>query len=214
VLEAVFDLAGRRLPDAVERSRAELGLLTIESTVAMVLHGASSKEREQVIRRMCELAEALGAGDQFVGALSTLSGLYFTQGESAQGLELATRCLTLSKGVQDNDLLLDLQYNAAALTWRCGKYQEAASLYEDGLRRASRTNCRLSPQYGLLYDSLFRPELACILQTLGRVTDAAKAAEEGLRSTRDSRHLFSLGCALVIGAGELFLERRQADIAK
>ena len=86
---------------------------------------------------MCELGEALGARDQFVGALSTLSGLYFTQGESAQGLELATRCLTLSKGVEDNGLLLDLHYNAAALTWRCGRYQEAASLYEDGLRQAS-----------------------------------------------------------------------------
>jgi tetratricopeptide (TPR) repeat protein len=202
-----------KLPDAVEGSRAELGLHTIESTVAIVLHGASSKERERVIRRMCELAEALGARDQFVGALSTLSGLYFTQGESAKGLELATRCLTLSKGMQDNGLLLDLHYNAAALTWRCGKYQEAASLYEDGLRRPSRTNCRLSPQYGLLYEGIFRPELACILQTLGRVTDAAKSVEEGLRRTRDSRHLFSLGCALVIGAGELSLERRQPDIA-
>src|SRR6516162_3708192 len=115
---------------------------------------------------MCELGEALGAGDQFVGALSTLSGLYFTQGESARGLELATRCLTLSKGVQDNGLLLDLQYNVAALTWRCGKYQEAASLYEGALRQASGTNCRLSPQYGLLYEGFLGPELACILQTL------------------------------------------------
>jgi len=65
-----------------------------------------------------------------------------------------------------------------------------------------------------LYEGVFRPELGCILQTLGRVTEAAKAAGEGLRSTRDSRHLFSLGSALVIGAGELFLERRQPESAR
>ena|SRR6516162_3710308 len=92
--------------------------------------------------------------------------------------ELAEALGVLSKGVQDNGLLLDLRDNAAALTWRCGKYQEAASLYEDALRRASRTNCRLSPQYGLSYEGFLRPELACILQCSGsQVVGATRFGE-------------------------------------
>jgi adenylate cyclase len=37
-----------------------------------------------------------------------------------------------------------------------------------------------------------------ILASMGRVTEAAKLAEEGLRSARESRHLFSLGLALTV----------------
>jgi tetratricopeptide (TPR) repeat protein len=201
-------------PESVERSRTELGLRTIESTVAFVLYGSSSKQREQAVRRMCELGESIGEGDQFLRALSTLSSLYFTQGESARGLELARRCLALGGASQDDGLLVDLRYNAAMLTWRCGSFQEAASHFEEALRQAHRTNCSVSPQFGVLYASVLPAQLSLALLPIGRVSEAAKVAEEGLRQARESRHLFSLGYALAIGGAQLSLERRQPDIAR
>jgi tetratricopeptide (TPR) repeat protein len=213
LINGALKLLGK-LPEGVERSRTELALRTIESVVAMVLYGASSKERERAVRRMCELAESIGEGDEFLRALSALSGLYFTQGESARGLELARRCLALGEATQDEGLLADLRYTAAMLTWRCGSFREAALHFEDALRQTHRTTCRVSPQWSLLYASTLPSQLSLALQSLGRASEAAKAAEEGLRHARESRHLFSLGYALAIGGAQLSLERRQPDIAR
>ncbi len=213
LIEAALKLL-EKLPEGAERNRIELALRSIESTVAFVLHGASSKERERAVRRMCELAESIGQGDQFVRALSALSALHYTQGESARGLELARRCLALGDAIQDEGLFMDLRYNAGMLAWRCGELREAALHFEDALRQAHRTHCRVSPQWGILYASVLPSQLALPLQSLGRVSEAVKVAEEGLRHARDSRHMFSLGYALIIGGGQLFLDRRQPDIAR
>src|SRR6266852_6820926 len=75
-----------------ERLRAELALRSIESTVAFVLYGASSLERERAIRRMCELGERIGEVDQLLRGLIALCNLYFVSGEPVRGLELARRC--------------------------------------------------------------------------------------------------------------------------
>jgi len=42
---------------APDRVRTELAFRSVESTIAFVLYGASSKQRERVIRRVCELAK-------------------------------------------------------------------------------------------------------------------------------------------------------------
>jgi tetratricopeptide (TPR) repeat protein len=203
-----------KLPEGAERQRAELALRSIESTVAMVLYGASSQERERAIMRMCELSETFGEGNQFLGALSTLSTLYFTQGESARGLELAARCLALDEAIQKGELSADVRYNAAILSWSCGKFREAVAHFEDAWRHSRTTNRSFSPQLGILYASLIKCELALALQPLGRIKEAAKVAEEGLRYARESRHLFSLAYALIVGGSHLCLILRQPDIAR
>ena len=204
-----------KLPEASERCRVELALRTIESTVAAVLHGHSSSQRERAIRRMCELAENIGTADEFLRALSTLSGLYFTQGESARGLELATRCLTLAQASQNQGLLLDALSNAGILAWSCGNLKEAASHFEDALREVRRTSSGASPQAqnGILYAGNLRGQIALNLQHLGRVSNAAQVGAELLSSARKAGHLFTVGYALVIG-GLLALEQRQADLAR
>src|SRR5215831_18809193 len=50
------------------------------------------------------------------------------------------------------------------------------------------------------------------LQLLGRVDEALNLAEEGLRQARESRHLFTLGLALVIKA-QLAHYRREREVA-
>ena len=86
MLDAALKLLDK-LPDGAERLRPELALRSIESTVAFVLYGSSSREREGAIKRICELSEQLGERDQLLRGLILLSHLYFTQGEPAHGLE-------------------------------------------------------------------------------------------------------------------------------
>jgi tetratricopeptide (TPR) repeat protein len=160
---------------------------------------------------MCELSENIGEGNEFVRALSYLSTLYYTQGESARALELASRCLTLGNAVRDNALLADLHYHAGMAAWRCGGFLESVSYFEDALAQARTTNCSISPQWDLLYQSVIPPNCADDLQMLGRLSEAAKLAEDGLRHARRSRHLLSLAGALAIG-GYFALDRKQPNI--
>src|SRR6516225_2757074 len=95
------------LPEDPERLRIELALRRIESIVASVLFGYSSRRRELTIRRMCELGERLG-GEELVGGQIHLSNLYFTRGEALRGIEVAGRALELLElleGTKDADLL-------------------------------------------------------------------------------------------------------------
>ena len=210
-----------KLPEESERSRTELALRTIESTVASVLHGSSSSQRERAIRRMCELAESIAEGDVLVRALSTLSVLYLTRGESALGLELVRRCIAMASGVQDSGFLADLVSNAGMLAWSCGNLREAASHFREAaphfevaLREAHKTGSGISPQTGILYGSQIPSRIALNLQQLGRVGEAALAAQESLRCARQARHLHSLAFALVIAGGLVAQQRRQTDLAR
>jgi tetratricopeptide (TPR) repeat protein len=201
-----------KLPEGGQRRRAELALRTIESTVSFVLHGASSKERERAVRRMCELAEKIDDGHQFVHALSTLSGLYWVQGESIRALALAKRCLALGDATQNNGSLVDSLWNAGMAALCCGMFREAASYFEDALAQARTISNGISMQWGFLHRVGLLSELAHAQQGLGRVGEAVKTAEAALRHARDSQHLFSLGDALIM-AGALYLRLRQPELA-
>jgi len=213
LIETVLNLVDK-LPETTERSRAELALCTIESTVAAVLHGHSSSQRERAIRRMCELAESIGEDSRLVRALSSLSILHHTRGESAQGLELARRCVAMASAVQDSCLLAEVSNVAGILAYQCGNLREAALHFEGALRDLPKMSRAVSPQTGILYGSMIPCQVALNLQLLGRVSEAAQAAEESLRYARRAGHLYSLAYALVTAGGFLALERRQTDLAR
>jgi class 3 adenylate cyclase len=212
LIEAALNVL-EKLPEGTKRSRVELELHSKESTIAFVLHGASSRERERPIRRMCELAERVGEGDQLVHALSGLSNLYYTRGKSARGLELAERCLMLGNTVRDNALLVDLHYNAGMVAWRCGKILEAASYQEQALHLARMVKNSISPGWGMLHKSIISAQLALDLLYLGRLNAAFKLAAEGVQFARESKHMLSLGAALAIGGAQFALDRKEPNIA-
>jgi tetratricopeptide (TPR) repeat protein len=200
------------LPEG-ERTQTELAFRTIERTIAFVRYGASSKERERAIRRTCELAEKVGETEQLVRALSGLSTFHYTRGDAARGLELVIRCLTLGNELRDNALLVDLHYNAGMVTWRCGKFRDAVSHQETALRQVRAAKRSISPNWGMLHESVIPVQLALDLFYLGRLNEAIKLAEEGLRYARESKHLLSLGAALIIGGAQFALDRNQPDVA-
>jgi predicted ATPase len=78
-----------RLPRGTERSRAELALCSVENRLAFALYGGASPEREQAVRRMCELGSRLEEKELQLPGLTALCNLHFVRGECREGLELA-----------------------------------------------------------------------------------------------------------------------------
>jgi class 3 adenylate cyclase/predicted ATPase len=212
MLDAALKLLDK-LPEGAERLRAELALRSIESTVAFVLYGASSQERERAIRRMCELGEKLREGDQLLRGLIALSHFYFIQGESARGLELSRRCVELAKATPEAGLLADARFMVGCLAGASGELREAVSNFEDAMRHSDRTHDTFLLS-GIRYRSAIACHLGLALQLLGRIDKATKAAEEGLRHARESKHLISLGHALTVAGGRLHRYRREPEIVR
>ena len=97
------------------------------------------------------------------------------------------------------------------LAYSCGRSREAVSHCDQAAFHASSANRSVS-LVGFLYNTSIACTQALALQLLGRLSDAAKLVEEGLRNARASRHLYSVGLALVIGA-HLCRERREPERA-
>jgi tetratricopeptide (TPR) repeat protein len=197
LVEAALKLLDR-LPDRTERLRAELRLRSHQSVLARVLYGGASPEREDLIRRVCELGETIGETDQLLRGMITLCNLYFLRGESARGLELAIRCLQLAEATRDSTLLAEAHYAIANLSRVCGNLRQAVWHFEAALLHSTRAQRPMSLT-GFLHTVAIasnRPRL-CLL---GRVDEAMKSSEEAMREARGSKHLFSLGLALVMRA--------------
>jgi class 3 adenylate cyclase/predicted ATPase len=212
LVEAALKLLDK-LPEDAERLRSELALRTIESTLAFVLQGASSHQRERAVRRMCELGEKIGERDQLLRGLITLDQLYFTQGESARGLEQGARCLELAETTRDIALLADVHWCVGLLSESCGELREAVSSYEEAMRHAHRAD-RGASLWGLVWRSGVTCHFAPALHLLGRVDEAARFAHEGLRRARESKHLHSLGHALTIAGGWMPRYRHEPEFAR
>src|SRR5229473_3211229 len=175
MLEAALKLLDK-LPDSNERLRAELMLRSIQTTLAFVLYGSSSRQREEAIRRVCDLGERIGENDLLLRGLISLVQLHFTQGESLRGLELARRCLELARTLQDAALLTDAYWGVAMLAESCGYFAEAASKYEDAKSHFDKSG-RDASLWGLPWNSAIVCHSAAALQLLGRVGEAAGFAE-------------------------------------
>jgi class 3 adenylate cyclase/tetratricopeptide (TPR) repeat protein len=212
LIETALKLLADRLPETAERLRSELALRTVESTLAFVLYGPASPERERAVGRMCELGEELGEPDQLLRGLINLRDVYLTRSDFVQGLELAKRCRELAETVQDAGLLADSGYGAGLMAQFCGNLPEAVSHLENAALYSSRTR-RAFSNLGLLYGSSIPCLLASALQLLGRSGEAARVIEGGLRLARESGHLFSLGHALAFG-GLVANHRRDAEAAQ
>jgi len=198
LINAALDLLDR-IPEGNERLRTELALRGSEAAVAFALHGPGSPETHRSIRRMCELGEKLEDPELLLRGLIGLTGVHFSRSESVQGREVAKRCFQLARTVQDAALLADLGYMAGLIAFFLGNFRESSSHLEEAALQSSRANRRVS-NMGLLYASSIRCIQAGTLQLFGRVGDAARSIEEGLRRAREARLPVSLAHALAIGA--------------
>ncbi len=212
MLEAALKLLEKQ-PDGVERLRTELALRTIESALGFVRYGASSKQRELAINRLCELGERIGEPDQLVRSLINLINLRFPQGEASRGLEVARRCLELAKSTEDAGLLTDAEWGFGLVAESCGNLSEALASYENARHRVEGFDRGVST-LGFMFSSALPCHLAPLLMLVGRVEEAARVAATGLRRARESGHLLSLGHALTLTGGWLPRYRREPEIAR
>ena len=193
-----------------ERLQAELGLRNIEASVAYVLHGGASPEAERAVKRMCEIGEELGGGDHLLRGQIGLSYILVNQGEHTRGLELARHCVDLAGARRDPGLLVDARMVTGLSAMFCGNFREAISHLELG--REIRLPRGQDVQGGRVAGIGFSFNLAATLLLLGRLGEAAKVADEGLRRARESNHMFTLNYALVMRA-VLCRYRREPDAA-
>jgi class 3 adenylate cyclase/tetratricopeptide (TPR) repeat protein len=184
-----------RLPEGSERARTELTLRITENTVALVLYGVSSLQHEQATQRLCDLADQLEENGLLLRGLVGLASIYFTHGEPLRALATGRRCLELAEPAPDGAALAYAAFEMACGAHAAGLLGEAASRYAEAMLHAEQANHRdlILPFATWSSAAIQRSN---VLASMGRVTEAAKLAEEGLRYARESRHLFSLGLAL------------------
>jgi class 3 adenylate cyclase/predicted ATPase len=201
-----------RLPTDSGRASAELALRATENTVAVVLYGWSSPQREQATERMCTLAEQLEERGLLLRGLVSLASFYYTHGEPLRAYGTGRRCLELAERGSDSATRAYAAFCAGCGAEASGQFSEAASRYAEAMLHAEQGNPRdlILPLTARSASTLQRSN---ILALLGQVTQAAKLAEEGLRYARESRHLYSLGHALTV---KTFTHRylRQPEIAR
>ena len=174
------------------------------------MYGGASPQREQAVRRICELGSRFEEKELQLPGLTQLCNLHFVRGECREGLKLANRCLKLAEDTHDPKWLAVAHFNTAAASMSSGNLSEAIAHFREMVSQAEQAKVKISP-VGVLYETTL--PLAQILQVQGRVSDALRAAELALRHARETGHLFSLGFVLTVIEGWLRHLRREPDAA-
>src|SRR5262249_19562667 len=137
--------------------------------------------------------------------------LFFGRAEHARGLELARHCVDLAEARRDPELLFDSRGVAGFLAMFCGNFREAITHFEFGREISLPSGSDV--RGGRVAGAGFWFNLAAILLLLGRLGEAARIEDEGLRRARESNHVFTLNYALCMRA-QLCRYRREPEAAR
>ena len=199
-----------RLPEGIERVRAELGVRLLEGTGVAALYGVGSTERLDTFERVCQLSEPLGdAPALFRGLLNT--GFAHTQRfETPGALEIGRRCVKLAEQDPNREMLPAAQSLLAQALYRSGDLLQAASVHSDAMRgfvSAYQPAARLVPANPWAVTPV---TFALVEQVLGRPDEALKLAGEALRRALQLKHLFTL-TGVMYTACVLRYQRREPE---
>jgi tetratricopeptide (TPR) repeat protein len=189
-----------RLPEALDRARAELGLRLLEGRVVPVLYGVASGKRLETSERMCQLSEQVGDNSALLRGLFNMGIAYANRGEPHRAREFASRCLRLAEKDQNRELL-PLTY-ARMLVARCaygaGDLLQSSSLYGELMTGAQQ---RHPTGFTPVEPWAFAPgQFACIQVALGRPDEALKFSEEAARRARQLNHPVTIAWVLTMTA--------------
>jgi hypothetical protein len=208
-LKAAIALVGR-LPEGPDRLRIELALHATEGSVATVLHGIGSQERERALARSCEISERLGDTASLLRGSILLSSLYLARGEPLRAREICSRHLELAEqsGVMEVP---------APAHWIIG----LSLLFSGNLNRARRTWREWMERFEAVPHGAFPINLSvsaaghCCLTVhlLGGISEALKLSQESLGRARALNHQFTLGMVLTAVAW-LYQVRREPEAVR
>jgi hypothetical protein len=141
-----------------------------------------------------ELGEKLGGGDELLRAVLPIARHYFNRGDPLRALAAAKRSLQLTEATHDPSLLAEVRIMVGTLAYSCGSLREASSHLEGASVNVEQTNPRFS--IGPFRQRIIFPCLRALpMQLLGRVDEAVKLVDEGVRRAYESKHLFGLSFA-------------------
>jgi class 3 adenylate cyclase len=202
-----------RLPEGVERLRAELRVRLLQGKILPVLYGVASPERLQGFERVCELSEQVQDPSALFLGLYNVAYVYVLRGEVQRARELMRRCVEIAEQLNDSKMITAAQYILAMGAYHSGNLPEASSRFSDLMKRL------VSAQSGVTQSTpgnlwvLTPGTFAYVQHVIGRSDEALKLSEEALRRGRQLKEVFSLGIAISI-AGTLRYFRREAGAAR
>jgi tetratricopeptide (TPR) repeat protein len=191
-----------RLPEALDRARAEFGLRLLEGRVVPVLYGMASGKRLETAERVCQLSQQVGDDSALLLGLFNMVTAYANRGELQHARKFASRCLQIAESDQNRELLPPAY--ARLLIARCaygeGDLLQASSLYDE-LIASLAPQQRLAPGFTVVNWWAFGVgQLACVRLALGRPDEALKLSEEALRRARQLNHPVTIAWILTLSA--------------
>ena len=208
-LKAAIALAGR-LPEGPDRLRIELALHATEGSVATVLHGIGSQERERALARSCEISERLGDTASLLRGSILLSLLYIARGEPVRARETCSRHLELAEQSGVMEVL-------APAHWIIG----LSSLFSGDLNGVRRMSREWMERFGVVPQGAFPINLpaevpghtALAVHLLGGISEAVQLGQESLERARILKQPFTLGMVLIT-VGWLYQVRREPQTVR
>ncbi len=198
------------LPEGTDRLRIELALHTTEGSVATVLHGIGSRERERAFERVCEISERLGDTTLLLRGSIYLSFLYLARGEPLRAREICGRHLGLAEQSGAMEILAPAHMVIELGTLFCGDLKEAVRLSREWMVRFAAVPQGASP----LYMSAVVPGHSCLpVHLLGGISEALKLGQESVGRARAVNHPFTLGMVLAT-LGWLHQVRREPEAVR
>jgi class 3 adenylate cyclase/tetratricopeptide (TPR) repeat protein len=208
-LKAAIALVGG-LPEGTDRLRVELALHITEGSVATVLHGIGSQERERAFERVCEISERLGDTTSLLRGSIFLSFLYIARGEPLRAREICRRHLDLAEQSGAVEILAPAHWIIELSTLFSGDLNETRRLSHEWRERFEAAPHGAFP----VNLSVTVSQHCCLAVHLqGGISEALKLGQESLGRARALNHQFTLGMVL-IHVGWLYHVRREPEAVR
>jgi class 3 adenylate cyclase/tetratricopeptide (TPR) repeat protein len=198
------------LPEGPDRLRIELALHTTEGSVATVLHGIGSQERERALEQVCEISERLTDTTSLLRGSISLSLLYIARGEPVRARQICRRHLGLAEQSGAVEILAPAHWIIELSALFCGDLNEVLRLSREWTVRFE-----AAPQGAFPINlSATVPGHCCLAaHLLGGISEALKFGQESLERARTLKHPFTLGMVLV-HVGWLYQVRREPEAVR
>jgi tetratricopeptide (TPR) repeat protein len=208
-LKTAIAFAGR-LPEGPDRLRIELALYATEGSVATVLHGIGSQERERALARTCEISERLGDTASLLRGSVFLSLLYIARGEPVRARETCSLHLELAEQSGVQEILAPAHWIIGLSMFFSGDLSEARRLsreWRDRFEAAAQGTFPINLPAEVLGHT------AQTVHLLGGISEALKLGQESLERARLLKQPFTLGMVLVT-VGWLYQVRREPETVR
>jgi tetratricopeptide (TPR) repeat protein len=203
-----------RLPEGVERFRAELGVRLVEGMSVSPLHGFASTERLNTFQRVCELSERLGDISAEVQGRMNVAAAYLGRAEVSRALDIIQRCVELAQRSPNGELIPIVHLQLAILLHNSGDAVQASSLVSNLMTHFEPARQEVGSDYIAINGWVLSPIVFSRVQhMLGRPDEALKLSELALRRARRLKRPFYISAAYA-AAAILRYERRESEDAR